>query len=171
MAWITEPVWRRTGSVKPRLLLDESIGHRIAMALTRRGYRYRTAADLVGHEDEDVLATARREDRVVFTLDADFLDEKRFQQAHSPGVIFIKPDVKGEDRLEAVLDILQSFVLSHVTRWSGTTVRVSAPDSVIVRTFIRELGRTGQSIYRVRAGKVWRWAAPAYGQTASDFNT
>lgn len=156
MPWVPEPIQRRAGIAKPRLLLDESIGHRIALALTRRGYRYRTAADLIGHEDEDVLAPARREDRVVFTLDADFLDEKHFSQAQNPGVIFIKPHLKGEDRLETALDMVQSFVLPSVTRWNGTTVRVSAPDSVIVRTFIREVGRTDLRIYRVRGDKVWR---------------
>lgn len=62
--------------------LDEHIAYAVAVGLRRRGVDAVTAAEagLLGAPDEDILAWAKAEQRVIFTHDDDFL------RLHSSGV-------------------------------------------------------------------------------------
>ena len=57
-----------------KLLTDESLSRRVADLLLEAGHEAVHAADrgLLGARDEAVMATARREERVVITADTDF---------------------------------------------------------------------------------------------------
>lgn len=65
-----------------RFHLDEHVDHEIAMGLRNRGIDVTTTTDagLLQASDEDHLAFALRENRVIFTNDHDFL------RLHSQGV-------------------------------------------------------------------------------------
>ena len=58
-----------------RLHLDEHVDHEIARGLRSRGVDVTTSTDanLLGSPDEAHFAFARRDGRVIFTSDADFL--------------------------------------------------------------------------------------------------
>ena len=58
-----------------RFYTDEHCAHAIADGLQRRGVNVLTtyAANMLGAPDEEQLALANREERVVFTQDTDFL--------------------------------------------------------------------------------------------------
>jgi predicted nuclease of predicted toxin-antitoxin system len=63
------------GAARIAFQLDEQVALAVAQALRRRGIDVRTASEsnLLGASDEDVLARARLEERVLVTHDRDFL--------------------------------------------------------------------------------------------------
>jgi predicted nuclease of predicted toxin-antitoxin system len=81
----------------------------VAPFLRERGWNVKTVSDakINGHPDEDVLALAHREDRVLLTHDRDFLSDRTFPPNRNPGVV-IFPGAEGDDeRLElALMDLL-----------------------------------------------------------------
>ena len=58
-----------------RYLIDEHVAKAVATGLRKRGIDVLTIAEsgLLGAEDEDLLAFAEEEDRVMVTQDQDFL--------------------------------------------------------------------------------------------------
>ncbi len=68
-----------------RFHLDEHLSHAIAHALRRRGVEVRTTteAGLLGSEDEDQLAYALAERRVLVTHDPDVIELAHRDQAHA----------------------------------------------------------------------------------------
>jgi|SRR2546425_3015000 len=76
---------------KARFLVDESLGHAVAEVLREDGWNavYATDVGLGGRSDEDVLAHAWRENRVLITHDRDFLDDRRFPPHRNPGIIVL----------------------------------------------------------------------------------
>lgn len=58
---------------KPKLLLNENIGIKVANFLRSRNYDVKSAIeDFKGISDKELLEIAVKEDRVVVTLDTDF---------------------------------------------------------------------------------------------------
>ncbi|MDA1337398.1 MAG: DUF5615 family PIN-like protein [bacterium] len=58
---------------RPKLLLDENISIRVAKALRQEGYNvFSIGEEAAGLNDSAVLAIARKEKRIVITLDKDF---------------------------------------------------------------------------------------------------
>lgn len=76
-----------------RFHLDESAHGRIATALRRRGMDVTTAADagLLSASDEQHLAFASRENRVLVTHDSDFLQLHQLGTPHA-GIAYCPPD-------------------------------------------------------------------------------
>lgn len=87
-----------------RFHLDEHVPHAIAHGLRRRQIDVTTTTDagLIGAEDEDHVAFALREDRVIFTNDRDFL---RIAAAGTPhaGIVYCPPS---ESRIGDVIRYL-----------------------------------------------------------------
>jgi predicted nuclease of predicted toxin-antitoxin system len=84
---------------KTKFLVDESLGHMVTEVLRELGYNTKDVFEvgLKGRSDEDVLAWAFREDRVLLTHDADFLDDRRFPPHRNPGIVVL-PGAQGSDR-------------------------------------------------------------------------
>ena len=58
---------------KPRLLLDENIGKKVALRLRKADWDVASILEeSPGAEDSDVLKRARKEKRIIVTLDQDF---------------------------------------------------------------------------------------------------
>jgi uncharacterized protein with PIN domain len=71
-----------------RFHLDEHLAHAIAAGVRRRGIDVTTAdADLLSAPDEDHLAFAKRERRVIVTQDTDFLRHAASDPMHF-GIVF-----------------------------------------------------------------------------------
>src|SRR5437899_2423044 len=114
-AEITEMAWKREPPLsksdrrqslreyrkKARFLVDESLGRNVAMLLRRAGWnvKYVDEVRLTGHSDEDVLAYAFRDDRVLLTHDGDFLSVRRFPHHRNPGVVVLPGADGNEDAL------------------------------------------------------------------------
>lgn len=88
--------------VKPRFLVDESMGITVARILRNSGYNAKFVEEigLRGRSDEDIMAAAWKEKRVLLTHDADFLDDQRFPPHRNPGVVVIRPGSNGRESQE-----------------------------------------------------------------------
>ncbi len=71
--------------------LDENVSHAIAEGLRRRGIDVRTTPEegLIGASDEEQLAFALAQNRVIFTHDDDFLRLHQAGVAHA-GIIYCR---------------------------------------------------------------------------------
>lgn len=90
---------RRNYNGKARFLIDESAGVEVARVLEQLGCntKYVGELGLLGRSDEDIFAAAWREERVVVTHDADFLNDRRFPQNRNPGVVIVHPGADGRN--------------------------------------------------------------------------
>ncbi len=99
---------------KARFLVDESMGERVAEILQERGFNARFAAEcgLIGHSDEDVLAAAWAEKRVIVTHDSDFLDDRRFPPHRNPGIVLIRPGADGHDSRRLLECLIKTLLIA-----------------------------------------------------------
>ena len=70
-----------------RFLVDESVGINAARLIRDRGWNvcYVDDVGLSGRSDEEVLAFAWEEQRILLTHDFEFLDDNRFPFQRNPG--------------------------------------------------------------------------------------
>lgn len=82
---------------RARWLVDESVGVHVARLLKRSGWNTKYIGDvgLLGHDDEEVLGFALRENRVLLAHDQDFLDGRRFPEHRNPRVVLL-PGSQGD---------------------------------------------------------------------------
>ncbi len=96
---------------KPKLLLDENIGHVTGDFLLKQGY---DVATIVHHEaglrDELVLEKALKENRILVTLDSDF-GRLIFQQSRRHvGVVFLRMKKESAENIrDLVYQVLSSY--------------------------------------------------------------
>lgn len=78
-----------------RFHLDENVDHAVARGLRLRGIDATTSTDaaLIGATDEEQLAHAHREGRVLITHDPDLLALHATQMEHS-GIVFCPQDAR-----------------------------------------------------------------------------
>lgn len=94
---------------KARFLVDESLGREVATVLNDRKWnvKFVDEAGLCGRSDEDVMAFAWRDDRILLTHDRDFLDDRRFPPYRNPGVVILPgADGKEADLISALAGLL-----------------------------------------------------------------
>jgi predicted nuclease of predicted toxin-antitoxin system len=77
--------------------LDENLSRHLKDQLLPLGHNVSTAFEegLLGKVDVDVSAAAKGEDRMVFTLDLDFADLRKFPPGSHPGIILFRPRSMG----------------------------------------------------------------------------
>lgn len=114
---------------KLKLLLDENIGKQVATALRWSGYDIASIfEDAPGSTDEDVLKRARKEKRIVVTLDRDF-GTLVFRDSESHvGVLFLRLQKESVEDIIFVLDsVLKRYggkLKKRFTTASETDVRI-----------------------------------------------
>jgi len=123
---------------KGRFLVDENAGVVVAKILQRSGYNAKFVEDvgLCGRSDEDVFAAAWRDERVVVTHDADFLDNNRFPSHRNPGVILIRPGSDGHDD-ERLIRCLEKAVLladRNATWFQGKKLDFSSDEALTIKS-------------------------------------
>lgn len=94
-----------------KFLIDEAIQKRVAELLTEQGHDalHVLTIDLGGSSDDQVLAAARRDDRVVVTADTDFGDLLALSGESQPSVVILRrPGRRPEERTEAILAACES---------------------------------------------------------------
>ncbi len=136
---------------KARFLVDESVGVDVARLLQRSGWNARFVGDvkLLGREDEDILAFAMRDDRVLLTHDRDFLDWQRFPEHRNPGVVLL-PGSQGD--VVALVEALRwtmSIVGEFREIWRKSVVQITGAGEFIVRGREMETGAVTTRRYRM----------------------
>jgi predicted nuclease of predicted toxin-antitoxin system len=83
---------------RSRFLVDESLGAEVTRLLRRLRWNVKDVYELglAGHPDENVLAAAKADDRILLTHDRGFLDERRFPHHRNPGVAIL-PGAQGNE--------------------------------------------------------------------------
>ncbi|MEL7141190.1 MAG: DUF5615 family PIN-like protein [Cyanobacteria bacterium J06643_4] len=76
-------------SARIKFHTDENVGNLIAKGLIRKGVDITTTPEvnLIGASDEDQLAFARSQNRVIFTQDKDFLRLNQRKEPHT-GIVY-----------------------------------------------------------------------------------
>ena len=123
----------RSFSKKARFLLDENVDSDLAPALRNLGWNVRTAEDagLRGHPDENVLAHAHREDRLLITHDDGFLDDRLHPPHRNPGVIVIP---KGESAAIEALSSVLPIVGQFRELFRGDKIQVDADGTIKIKS-------------------------------------
>lgn len=111
---------------KVRFLVDENLGETVANWLRQLGCNARTPSELglrKSATDEEVFALAWREDRVLLTLDEDFLNDRQFPEHRNPGVIVL-PDAprNGAPFARALVAAIRVFGVKAIAYKSKTKV-------------------------------------------------
>jgi predicted nuclease of predicted toxin-antitoxin system len=80
-----------------RLKLDENLSRRLKSVLENLGHDVKTAADedLLSRPDTEIAAAANREDRMLFTLDIEFADLRKYAPGSHPGIVLFRPSSFG----------------------------------------------------------------------------
>ena len=76
-----------------KLKLDENLSVHLKGILSRMGYNVRTAGEeeLLGRPDIEIAAAARKEERVLLTLDLEFGDLRKHPPSNHPGIVLFRP--------------------------------------------------------------------------------
>ena len=80
-----------------KIKIDENLSRHLKDPLAQLGHDVSTALEegLVGTVDIEIGAAAKSEDRMIFTLDLDFADLRKFPPGAHPGVILFRPRSMG----------------------------------------------------------------------------
>ena len=99
--------------------LDENLSRHLKERLLPLGHNASTAFEegLLGKVDVEVGAAAKGEDRIVFTLDLDFADLRKFPPGSHPGIVLFRPRSMGPSAVnEFVLKFVQETDLTSLAR-------------------------------------------------------
>jgi len=134
---------------KAKFLVDESVGVDVVQLLQRSDWNARYVAEggLSGRSDEDVLAFAQRDDRVLITHDRGYLNDRRFPEHRNPGIVVLPG---GDGDVSALVESIQ-WMLSIVGGFRELWRRAKV-----------EIGRDGQFTVRVREADTGRVTSRRY---------
>jgi hypothetical protein len=120
---------------KARILVDENAGQGVAHFLEGSfNTKYVGEVGLRGKSDEDILAAAWSEKRIIVTHDADFLDDRLFPPHRNPGIIRIAPGADGRDDegLQRALTIALMMAGNFATWWIGKKIDFTSSENFTV---------------------------------------
>jgi predicted nuclease of predicted toxin-antitoxin system len=80
-----------------KIKIDENLSRHLKKPLAQLGHDVSTALEegLLGKVDIEIAAAAKSEERMIFTLDLDFADLRKFAPGSHPGVILFRPRSMG----------------------------------------------------------------------------
>ena len=80
-----------------KLKLDENLSRYLKSSLAKLGFDVATAYEegLLNQSDEKVARVSKQEARMIFTLDLDFSDIRRFEPGTHPGIVIFRPHFMG----------------------------------------------------------------------------
>lgn len=116
-----------------RIKLDQNLSQYLREDLTALGHDVDAVVEegLSGASDPDVLKEATAADRILFTLDRDFLDLKKYPPQSHRGVVVFRPRRQGAS---AVANFVLAFARSSdLTKYYRQTTVVERTRTRIVR--------------------------------------
>jgi predicted nuclease of predicted toxin-antitoxin system len=145
---------------KTRFLVDESVDAEVVRWLRGHGWNadHVTEVGLGGRDDEDVLAFAYREDRILLTHDTDFLDDRRFPPQRNPGIVVLPRAENDAVAFRTALGRMAGVVGTARELWRQSKIRIVEGECWSVNTFERDVGRIVTNRYRFRrngGAEIW----------------
>ena len=115
-----------------KIKLDENLSRHLKSRLLELGHEVSTALEesLLGKVDTEVGAAAKSEDRMIFTLDLDFADLRKFPPGSHPGIILFRSRSMGP---LAVNDFVLKFVRETELTSLARCLAVVEPHRIRVR--------------------------------------
>ena len=112
--------------------LDENLSRHLKERLLPLGHNASTAGEegLLGKVDVEVGVAAKSEDRMVFTLDLDFADLRKFPPGSHPGIILFRPRSMGP---LAVNEFIVKFVRETELTSLARCLAIVEPHRIRVR--------------------------------------
>lgn len=116
-----------------KLKLDENLSRHLKQGLGAYGHDVATAADegLLSQPDTVVAAVARNESRLLFTLDVEFGDLRKYPPGSHPGIVLFRPRTFGP---LAVNQFVENFVRTTVLEPLVGCVVIVEPSRIRVRS-------------------------------------
>jgi predicted nuclease of predicted toxin-antitoxin system len=144
---------------KSRFMIDENVDKTAIAFLNNAGFNVVSTDEvgLSGHSDEDILAYAKREDRVLLTHDPDFLDDRKFPPSRNPGIVIL-PGAHGNTAalLSALKNVMRIVGVSRGL-WTATKIVVSHAGVWNVNTFEKDTGQIVKNRYRFSSRGMEYW--------------
>lgn len=114
------------------LKLDENLSRHLATALAALGHDAHTVGDEgpLGEPDPVIARAARAEGRMLFTLDREFADLRKYPPGSHPGVVLFRPRGLGPLTVSAFVETFARDV--DVSAFAGCVVVVDV-DRIRVR--------------------------------------
>ncbi len=147
--------WKR----KTRFLVDENLGGEVALYLREKGFDAVSVEDagLKGRTDEDVLASAWREERMLLTLDRDYLDDRRFPEHRNPGVVILSGGGGNDHELGMSHGIALAVFGTAPTLLRQAKVTISGDGHMTVRQRHFDSGIVAETRFRLKGGHYEQW--------------
>ena len=95
--------------------LDENLSRHLKKSLSQYGHDVVTVSDerLLGKSDIEIGNAAKAEGRVLFTLDVEFADLRKYPAGDYPGVILFRPESLGPSSVNRyILDFVNTADLA-----------------------------------------------------------
>jgi predicted nuclease of predicted toxin-antitoxin system len=114
---------------------------------------------LAGHPDENVFAYALKDDRILLTHDADFLDDRKFpfDPNRNPGVIVLPGGSGGDSVLIKALILALRQICSARELFRGSKVAISPEGVITIRQRNLETGGIECTKYRSERHRLLQW--------------
>jgi predicted nuclease of predicted toxin-antitoxin system len=125
---------------KARFLIDESVGMEAARLIRDRGWNvcYVDDVGLLGRSDEEVLAFAWKEQRILLTYDFDFLDDSRFPFHRNPGLVVLPRPTNSRLGLADAINSVLALIGPYFKAYRGYKIRISEEGVWTIRSFNTE---------------------------------
>lgn len=139
---------------KARFLVDESVGMDAVRLIQDRGWNVRYVDDvgLSGRSDEEVLAFAWEEQRILLTHDFEFLDDSRFPFQRNPGLVVLPGGTDSTVGLADAINAVLALIGPYFKAYRGYKIRITEDGVWTIRSFSTEEG-ISQEIH-VKFGKI-----------------
>jgi predicted nuclease of predicted toxin-antitoxin system len=145
---------------KAQFLVDENINEIVTDILRKKEWNAIsvTEVNLAGHSDEDVLAYAWREDRILLTQDHNFLDDRRFPEHRNPGIIILPSEPADSSKFARSLLQALSIVGSFRKLYRGAKIVFSGENELSIINRDRGTGAIKKERYQLGAERdVYIW--------------
>jgi predicted nuclease of predicted toxin-antitoxin system len=115
-----------------RIKLDENLSVRLKPFLHESGHNVSTVKDesLLSHPDTAIASACRAEDRMLFTLDIEFADLRKYPPGSHPGIVLFRPVSYGP--LSTINYVMSFLKKVNIVKLRGC-VTVVDPSAVRVR--------------------------------------
>ena len=132
--------FQRQFASKARFLIDESVGMEVARLIRDRGWNvcYVDDVGLLGRSDEEVLAFAWKEQRILLTYDFDFLDDSRFPFNRNPGLVVLPRATDSRLGLADAINSVLALIGPCFKAYRGYKIRISEEGVWTIRSFNTE---------------------------------
>ena len=134
--------FQRKFESKARFLIDESVGMEVARLIRDRGWNvcYVDDVGLLGRSDEEVLAFAWKEQRILLTYEFDFLDDSRFPFHRNPGLVVLPRATDSRLGLADAINGVLALIGPYFKAYRGYKIRITEDGVWTIRRFNTEKG-------------------------------